>query len=141
MELHVSDCQSWATHLLWSHFLSIVVSDFEPLQAITVTEENLASIRLFSTNDQITLEYEDRVLLTFTPGNPQLIPGLESNGEYIRDTAVVNITDNDGKYCSICTCYIILILSCRFGDKFWRIRLCYHRGANHQYKHSFPVQE
>ena len=52
----------------------------------------------FSTsNDQITLEYEDRILLTFTPLNEFLIPGVEDLGEYIRDTAIVNIIDNDSK--------------------------------------------
>ncbi|CAI8047959.1 hypothetical protein GBAR_LOCUS26511, partial [Geodia barretti] len=68
-------------------------SDFENLQPIRVT--NSAEIRLFTSNDEITLEYDDRVLLRFTPDNPSLIPGLEANGEYIRDTATVNIIDND----------------------------------------------
>ena len=54
-------------------------------------------IHLFTSNDQITLEYDDRVLLVFTPDNPGLIPGVEGIGEYIRDTAIVNIIDNDSK--------------------------------------------
>ena len=54
-------------------------------------------IRLFTSNDQITLEYDDRVLLVFTPDNPGLISGVEGIGEYIRDTAIVNIIDNDSK--------------------------------------------
>ena len=54
-------------------------------------------IRLFTSNDQITLEYDDRVQLVFTPDNPALIPGLEDEGEYIRNTAIVNIIDNDSK--------------------------------------------
>ena len=54
-------------------------------------------IRLFTSNDQITLEYDDRVLLVFTPDNPGLIPAVEAEGEYIRDTAIVNIIDNDSK--------------------------------------------
>ena len=37
------------------------------------------------------------MLLRFTPDNPALIPVLEASGEYIRDTATVNIIDNDCK--------------------------------------------
>ena len=59
---------------------------------------NETEIRLFTINDETTLEYDDRVILTFTPDNPALIPGLEGLGEYIRDTAIVNIIDNDSMY-------------------------------------------
>ena len=68
-------------------------TDFEPLQQIPVS--NSAEIRLFTSNDEITLENDDRVLLTFTPDNPGLIGGVEAAGEFIRNTAVVNIIDND----------------------------------------------
>ena len=54
-------------------------------------------IRLFTSNDHITLEYDDRIQLVFTPNDPALIPGVESVGEYIRDTAIVNIIDNDSR--------------------------------------------
>ena len=60
----------------------------------------MAEIRLFTSNDETTLEYDDSVILTFTPDNPALITGLEAQGEYVRDTATVNIIDNDSK-CSI----------------------------------------
>ena len=74
---------------------SVGTSDFERLTPIRVT--NSAGIRLFTANDEITLEYDDRVLLMFTPDNPVLISGLEWVGEYIRDTATVHIIDNDCK--------------------------------------------
>ena len=74
---------------------SVGTSDFERLAPIGV--RNRADIRLFTDNDEITLEYDDRVLLRFTPDNPGLIPGLEGMGEYIRDTATVHIIDNDCK--------------------------------------------
>ena len=64
-------------------------------QPITVT--NTAVITLYIMDDGITLEYDDRVLLRFTPDNVDLIPGLESVGEYVRDTATVKIIDNDCK--------------------------------------------
>ncbi|CAI8013544.1 hypothetical protein GBAR_LOCUS8570 [Geodia barretti] len=68
-------------------------SDFERLTPIPVT--NNAEIRLFAANDEITLEYDDRVLLRFAPDNPALITGLPAMGEYVRDSATVNIIDND----------------------------------------------
>ena len=74
---------------------SVGTSDFERLAPIGV--RNRADIRLFTANDEITLEYDDRVLLRFTPDNPDLIPGLEGMGEYIRDTATVHIIDSDCK--------------------------------------------
>ena len=61
---------------------------------------NSVEIRLFTINDETTLEYDDRVILTFTPDNPLLIPGLEAQlGEYTRDTATVRIIDGDSKCC------------------------------------------
>ena len=56
-----------------------------------------AEIRLFTASDEVTLEYEDRVLLNFDPIFTNLIPRLEALGEYVRNTAIVNIIDNDCK--------------------------------------------
>ena len=98
---------------------SVGTSDFQRLAPIRVT--NSAEIRLFTTNDEITLEYDDRILLMFTPGNPVLIPGLEGYGEYIRDTATVHIIDVDCK----CAYYemepLIPLPFCSVADQFWRI--------------------
>ena len=71
-------------------------SDFERLLLISV--RNTADIRLFTSNDDISLEYDDRVLLVFTPDNPALITGVEGLGQYIRTTSIVNIIDNDGEW-------------------------------------------
>ena len=60
---------------------------------------NSVEIRLFTSNDETTLEYDDRVILTFTPDNPALISGLEAQGEYTRDTVTVQIIDSDSKCC------------------------------------------
>ena len=60
---------------------------------------NETEIRLFTSNDEITLEYDDRVILSFTPDNPGLITGLETAGEYTRDNATVRIIDGDSKCC------------------------------------------
>ena len=66
-------------------------------------------IRLFTSNDQITLGYDDRIQLVFTPNDPALIPGVESVGEYIRDTAIVNIIVGD--FVSINTLLTFICLS------------------------------
>ena len=78
----------------------IVSSDFENLQDIGVSVTSTlpsAEIRLFTANDEVTLEYDDRVQLNFVPTAADLITGLESMGEYVRNTATVNIIDNDSK--------------------------------------------
>ena len=74
----------------------IGASDFEQLPPVQITNEGQVSLR--ATNDFITLEYNDRIQLQFTPSNPALIPALESLGEYIRSSSVVNITDSNSKH-------------------------------------------
>ena len=65
---------------------------------------NETEIRLFTSNDETTLEYDDSVILTFTPDNPLFIDGLEAQVEYVRDSVIVHIIDNDSKCCfTVCT--------------------------------------
>ena len=72
-------------------------NDFDRLLPIRVSNA-AESIRLFTANDDISLEYDDRVRLEFTPDNPLLVAGLEGMGQYLRTTATVNIVDlDDGK--------------------------------------------
>ena len=68
-----------------------------PIAVINNNANPSTDIRLFTVHDEITLEYEDRVLLRFTPAQAALIPVLESVFEYIRNTAIFNIIDNDRK--------------------------------------------
>ena len=80
--------------------LYIVSSDFENLQPIGAAISSdlpSAEMRLFTANDEVTLEYEDRVLLVFNPTTANLITALERVGEHVRNTAIVNIIDNDCK--------------------------------------------
>ena len=79
---------------------------------------NETEIRLFTSNDEITLEYDDRVILSFTPDNPAFITGLEGEGEYTRDTATVHIIDDDSEaaYFSVCL-FDSISLTFRAGDK------------------------
>ena len=84
--------------------LPVVSSDFENLQNIGVSVTSAlpsAEIHLFTANDEVTLEYEDRVQLDFNPTSADLITDLEAVGEYVRNTAIVNIIDSDCKYIDI----------------------------------------
>ena len=70
------------------------------MQPISVSISSIlpsAEIRLYTANDEVTLEYDDRVQLEIDPIPADLITGLESLGEYVRNTAIVNIIDNDCK--------------------------------------------
>ena len=83
------------SHKQYNPISPIADSDFSQLLPISFTNE--ADIRLFTTNDNTTLEYDDSVILTFTPSDPAVITGLEGVGEYVRTCASVNIVDNDRK--------------------------------------------
>ena len=60
-------------------------------------DDTEAMIELCTRNDNITLEYNDTVLLLFTPEESDLIMLYESYGEYIRESMNVHIVDNDRK--------------------------------------------
>ena len=81
---------------------SLDTTDFIPFSTTDrrVTAASDIAIQLLSRNDDITLEYSDTVILRFivNPGLADLIQQLGAAGEYIRDTAIVNIIDSDRKY-------------------------------------------
>ena len=56
-----------------------------------------AMIELRTRNDDITLEYDDTVILVFTPDEEDIIGFYEEEGEHIRDSVVVHIIDTDRK--------------------------------------------
>ena len=126
MVLQVSSilCSELYIHKCISHPLSLCTgsSDFERMEThfITINAINNATdIAVFPVNDEITLEYNDRVLLRFTPAVTNLFSDLANQFEYIRGTAVVNIIDND------CKCpfpYNLPLKKCvslfSFGDQF-----------------------
>ena len=65
--------------------------------AVEVEGNDVAMIELRTRNDDITLEYNDSAILVFTPDEDGLIEFYEEEGEYIRDSAIVYIDDNDRK--------------------------------------------
>ncbi|CAI8051643.1 hypothetical protein GBAR_LOCUS28278, partial [Geodia barretti] len=98
-QVNVKGLTQFGSALVVSGIVSVVAdgtavsSDFEQFLPIHITNQGVISIS--AVDDFITLEYDDRVRLTFTPSNPALVPGLEDFGEYIRDTSIVNINDTD----------------------------------------------
>ena len=99
-----------------------------PIRVINNYANPSTDIHLYTSNDETALEYDDRVLLKFTPTHVNLTPGLERNFEYIRDTAVVNIIDNDRKCPSPQCLYNNINYYFSFADQFRRVRLFYFRG-------------
>ena len=103
--------------------LPVVSSDFFNLQPIGVSVTSTlpsAEIRLFAANDEVTLEYEDRVKLDFIPTAADLITVLEAEGEYVRNSAIVNIIDSDCKF-HLCFHYLeyslfSAVLEINFGE-------------------------
>ena len=56
-----------------------------------------ARVELTTIHDAISLEYNDTVLLLFSPEESNLIEFYESEGEYIRDIVTVYIIEIDSK--------------------------------------------
>ena len=66
-------------------------------------------VHLILIDDFTTLEYDDRVMLTFTPMLPSLFSFLEAEGEFIRNIAIVSIIDNDSKSFSYTICALKIL--------------------------------
>ena len=64
---------------------------------IEIDGDTEAMIELCTRNDNITLEYNDTVLLLFTPEKSDLNEIYKSHGEYIRESMNVHIVDDDRK--------------------------------------------
>ena len=62
---------------------------------IPTNESEITSLTFVPRDDDITLEYDDRVTLTFTPQDPHLIDAIEAAGEFVRHRATVNIIDTN----------------------------------------------
>ena len=74
-------------------------TDYIPILPVDIDIEgnNTTIIELYARNDAVTLEYDDDVLLLFTPEDSNLIELYESKREYIRDRMTVRIIDQDRK--------------------------------------------
>ena len=65
-------------------------AEFVPINTTT----NSTEINIKMIDDDISMETNESVILRFMPHRNDLC----FLGEYVRDTATVNIIDNDGKY-------------------------------------------
>ena len=65
---------------------------------IEVEGNTEALIELRTRNDAVTLEYDDTVILLFSPDESDLIEFYESVGEYIRNSVTVHIIDTDREF-------------------------------------------
>ena len=74
------------------------MADYQEFPSITV-ELFSDNIVIQTIDDDITLEYDDRLDLTFalSPDVADLTQMLEAEGEYLRNTVSVTIVDNDGR--------------------------------------------
>ena len=95
---------------------SVGSTDFYRLSPVSVSSDG-AEIRLFTAKDEIALEYTDRNLLMYTPSYSGLIPGVEAEGEYVRNTAIVRIIDNDSKNHCITASVSYSGFLCSVGDR------------------------
>ena len=60
-----------------------------------------ASQIFLALNDDITLEYDDTVELVYEPKIQSLVAQFFDQNEFIRQTVVVHIIDNDGTFCIV----------------------------------------
>lgn len=82
---------SMNTHYYMSLFLDR--NEFE----LYTTGDNRPTT-LYITSDDLTLEYDDTVVLKFNPRSSDYVMWIESQRDFIRGTATVNIIDDDSKY-------------------------------------------
>ena len=87
--IRILNCKAFSIH--------VGSSDFEDVQSIQCSN-NSVQISLFASIDDISLEIGDRINLMFRPEDPSVVQDIENNGEFIRDTATVNIIDINRKY-------------------------------------------
>ena len=79
---------------LYNYTPSLDVDDFEPLSLELVPGENM-EISLVTIDDEITLEYNDTILLEFEHENYETLETIMQNNEFLREKVVVHIIDND----------------------------------------------
>jgi hypothetical protein len=70
-------------------------SDYETFAPTTTSESGPTPITFVPVDDATTLEYDDRVTLTYMPNIPTLLETIQLAEEFIRHTATVDIADSD----------------------------------------------
>ncbi|CAI8053959.1 P-selectin [Geodia barretti] len=66
-------------------------SSERPVLFHQISSSNAISVQVIA----LYVQSNKRITLRFTPDNPAIVPQLEGVGEYVRDAAVVNVTNNE----------------------------------------------
>ena len=88
---HIRDILTSIFYFMYSKGV-LDYAEFVPINTTT----NSTEINIKMIDDDISMETNESVILRFVPHRDDLC-FLEAKGEYVRDTATVNIIDNDGK--------------------------------------------
>ena len=70
------------------------LDDYDDLEHFLEEDDE---IQFFARNDEVTLEYDDNVILAFVSDFDGFVTQVEDVGEFVRNTTIVHIIDNDGK--------------------------------------------
>ena len=62
-----------------------------------LNSSGFSDVRLDASNDDVTLEYGDTVILRLDPTTANIVDLVEERGQFLRNTATVTILDNDCK--------------------------------------------
>ena len=125
-EVHDDNDEPAGEYLVLTSYFSNVhllinATDFLQLGPIDInlnSQNGIKGIHLVTMNDDITLEYDGKVVLTFAPQTAGNSTDIENVGEYIRRTATVNVIDTDRKdeHCVDKAAVRYIILSYRARD-------------------------
>ena len=94
------------------HIISLLIfinlpetTDFEAIHQSIYGDNSEVTLR---TNDDMTVEHNENILLKYQHQIPLYTSFVTREGEFFRETAIVNIIDNDGKnIASLILCYSV----------------------------------
>ena len=73
--------------------------DYVDIGKVETDGEGPTDITVVTINDDVALEYHDKVMLNFEAlHGERFVKELESAGEFLRATAYLGVLDNDGIY-------------------------------------------
>ena len=75
--------------------LSIESTDFALRDTPVRLVSGFSEVRLDASNDDVTLEYGDTVILRLDPTDANIVDLVEGQEQFLRDTATVTILDNN----------------------------------------------
>ena len=74
-----------------------IETDFALRETPVILVSGFSDVRLDASNDDVTLEIGDTVILKLDPTAADIVNLVEGQGQFLRDTATVTILDNDCK--------------------------------------------